>query len=364
LHSRPLADVATAAPPLREPPQQTAFFRDPAPDNLQQRRQQQQVQQVQQQHFTHDRSNLLHLAQEVVWSDAQACAEEATREECCLRMAAARARPGDKPWRIVDARAGTARYRMAVYGDGVGDMVSNVISSHGSWEDKETTEFLKVVTAAPHLPFMDIGGNIGWFTFAMAMNGISVFTFEPFRQNVNLQRTTACLNPAAAARIRLFNAALGDQDANCFQVATNGNFGNGIVICRGPGEPENIPPGDVKLDDMIVRRLDDVARLIIQPRFPISALKMDTEGYELAVLRGGRAFFSSPQSPRQFYTEVNPGMMERQKVDPVDFLRFILETLRYRCPDAPDLNNKTDIHEFFTTGVGRGYDNLHCFAPK
>ncbi len=98
-------------------------------------------------------------------------------------------------------------------------------------------------------------------------------TFEPFRQNVNLIRLSACINPEFADRITLFKAALGDASQDCLLHSNSGgNIGNGHLSCE---DPPSVPAEHKIMDQIHVRVLDD---LLGDARPAISALKIDTDG--------------------------------------------------------------------------------------
>ena len=52
----------------------------------------------------------------------------------------------------------------------------------------------------PQTVVVDIGSNIGLYSYAFASRGVEVFGFEPFVRNVAVQRVTGCINPELAAR--------------------------------------------------------------------------------------------------------------------------------------------------------------------
>jgi FkbM family methyltransferase len=244
---------------------------------------------------------------------------------------------------------------MAVYA--TGDIVSGEIAGSNVWEREVTEDFLRVATDHREMAVLDVGANIGWYTFALASNGFRVFAFEPFRQNVNLMRLTACANPAAAARVQLFAGGLGDRDQNCFLISETGiNLGDGHTICRAPGEPENIPPGYAVIGQVSVRRLDD---LLPPNAGGISVMKMDTEGFEVFALRGGEAFFRSPQRPHLLLTELNPKLLTQRDVRPSDMLSLI-QGHGYTCPGV--VNPGSEGYDAFLRQVDqlKGGMDLRC----
>ena len=177
------------------------------------------------------------------------------------------------------------------------DIVSNSIRFAG-WERKRVLELNKFFIAhsknhnlnLSNLTFIDIGANVGWFTFNMAALGVNVLAFEPMKENVQLIRDSLALSDNVASgvsdRITLYPFGLGAKDAICYIYSGDNNVGDGHVKCV-----EN--ESDVKhQDDYTIRgripvhRLDDVIN-IDEEDLHIVAIKMDTEGYEAHVLEGG-----------------------------------------------------------------------------
>jgi len=128
--------------------------------------------------------------------------------------------------------------------------------------------------------FLDIGANVGTYTLlAAGVTKAKVIAFEPNSEayshlldNVRLNR----LEP----NVEVINIALGAE--------------NGSLLFSTELDTENhVLPSDVELinstTEVQVTRLDDVLR----NRHPIM-IKMDVEGYETEVLRGGVQVFSSP----------------------------------------------------------------------
>ena len=104
--------------------------------------------------------------------------------------------------RRVHASAAGKRFDMFVYAasSDVRDIVSESISSTGSWERGDTEKLMPVL---PHDDeelhgekidgswrkkgvFLDVGANVGWFSMVALNLGHEVIAFEPFESNVEL----------------------------------------------------------------------------------------------------------------------------------------------------------------------------------
>merc|ERR1719482_246227 len=128
-------------------------------------------------------------------------------------------------------------YWMAVYDwDTTEDWVSLNICQAGFWEENDIGQF-----GAPG-SMLDIGGNMGYHTFAFARAGWNVSTFEPMAPNLALQKATMCRNPDLAARIHLNEHGLGTVNQQCTMVAPSNNVGDGHTLCAVGGAKPTIAP--------------------------------------------------------------------------------------------------------------------------
>ena len=81
-----------------------------------------------------------------------------------------------------------------------GDIVCQQIWSKGSWEMHHAKAFAPFTE--PDFTFVDVGSNVGWYTFWMARSH-KVVAFEPFASNLALQNATRCAHPDLAQHITL-----------------------------------------------------------------------------------------------------------------------------------------------------------------
>ena len=123
------------------------------------------------------------------------------------------------------------------------DGVSGYVERQGYWEWRSPEEMLTVRGGAKvTLPsergertFLDVGANLGWYSFLYAQAGWNVVAVEPMTRNRQAIRATLCLNPWLGDRFRLVSAALstpGDVGP-CVITAVQRNAGNGKLTC-GP----------------------------------------------------------------------------------------------------------------------------------
>eukprot|EP00441_Pelagodinium_beii_P041108 CAMPEP_0197635048 /NCGR_PEP_ID=MMETSP1338-20131121/10975_1 /TAXON_ID=43686 ORGANISM="Pelagodinium beii, Strain RCC1491" /NCGR_SAMPLE_ID=MMETSP1338 /ASSEMBLY_ACC=CAM_ASM_000754 /LENGTH=373 /DNA_ID=CAMNT_0043207027 /DNA_START=16 /DNA_END=1133 /DNA_ORIENTATION=+ len=187
-------------------------------------------------------------------------------------------------------------YQMAVFAGK--DIVSDSICESGKWEISEVQSYGAVGNA------LDVGGNMGYFTFMLANAGWNVQTFEPLPTNIALFNATMCANPQFGSRVTLHEHALGSHADTCMSYSDDSNQGDGIVRC-GADQQKPIPAGYSKRGDFPVKRLDD---MLADPSFPkdISFFKIDVEGFECEVLKGGGSFLKTVH-PQFVKTEIWTG---------------------------------------------------------
>lgn len=125
---------------------------------------------------------------------------------------------------------------------------------------------------------IDIGGNIGLFSVALAyMVGDEgkVLTFEPVRDNIDRLHHNLELN--ALQQVAVYNMALGDHEGKItLHCAKDGAFTSAIDVPRYQqnGKAISVP----------LAKLDQIWREAGSPL--VAAIKIDVEGSELGVLKG------------------------------------------------------------------------------
>jgi FkbM family methyltransferase len=185
------------------------------------------------------------------------------------------------------------------------DFVSFNVCEAGFWDQNDPAEF-----GTPG-NMLDIGGNMGYFTLALAHAGWSVNTFEPMAPNLAMLNASLCRNPDIAAKVKLNPIGLGQTNQQCKMFAPKANIGDGHVQCGDdvaagfttePGKPNSIDKFDVvEIGQFSIRRLDEVLKELAITK--VDLVKIDVEGYESQVLAGAGNFLSE-YKPRLWKTEV------------------------------------------------------------
>jgi FkbM family methyltransferase len=134
---------------------------------------------------------------------------------------------------------------------------------------------------------VDVGANIGLTAMPVAMSGVDCWCFEPDLNNFNFLKANT--EQRGLTNVKLFNVAI--FDANCevsFEISdwNHGDHRVRLVDTKGAfGEQHRV------VTKVQARRLDEMIDIqaIRRPLF----VKIDTQGGEAHVLKGGEAIISS-----------------------------------------------------------------------
>jgi len=129
---------------------------------------------------------------------------------------------------------------------------------------------------------IDVGAHIGCFTIRAAQivgREGKVFSFEPSSENFSFLRKNIAIN--GLHNVEAFNCALSGEDRPDAELYISKSSGsNSLFMRKGKGmectKPERVP----------LRTLDSMVQQAKLSRVDI--LKLDAEGSELAILRGGK----------------------------------------------------------------------------
>jgi len=244
--------------------------------------------------------------------------------------------PADASWCQVRL-ANLAPFWMAVYKSGAGaandtrDWVSWNICHMGFWEDQDIGAF------GPPGSMLDIGGSVGYHTFAFAQAGWTVNAFEPLAANLALQVATMCANPAFAKNVTIHPHGLGIAAQTCQLVSPKDNEGWGFTKCGAEGEANTTDDNFYVIGTFDVRRLDGVLEEKSIP--DVDLVKIDVDGYEAQVFAGAPNFLAS-YYPRLIKSEVWENMTGSTGVEYLT----MFENAGYDIFTDPGCTNSSDKH--------------------
>ena len=236
------------------------------------------------------------------------------------------------------------------------DIVSNAILGSGVWEKEKVQrvqywlqEYAKEHTIPlSNVTFVDIGANVGGYTFHMADLGVQVVAVEPMPSNLQLLRRSLCRNPHLASRVTLLGIGLTsslEPNQTCTMYSHNINVGDGMTHCTTDRVPLKVPPDYEIRATIPMHPLDHVLGQLPSHQHT-AVLKMDTEGYEGHVVAGGVQLFQSGRIPH-IQSEYNPEWITGRGTAPRDYLTTFLNA-GYRLR-RDRLDPKTRREEGFLT---------------
>ncbi len=193
----------------------------------------------------------------------------------------------------------------------------------------------------------DIGANIGFLTlnFASACLDGHVFAFEPDSRSFGFLKSNVDLN--GFTNISLYNIALGDRSEkmHLHKMYTNNPGANRILPVDSGNDHEQEEVQVTTLDAMIeqlpIKRLD--------------LMKVDVEGFEIFVLRGGKKIIQEWKPI--LFVELADVNLKQQGFSAWMLVEYI-ESLNYEVKDAQTMspldrrkeNYHTDIICFYKYG--------------
>lgn len=183
---------------------------------------------------------------------------------------------------------------------GSDDIVSENIYRYGTWESSIVQTILKVLRKTSErrgidISFLDIGSNLGWFTVIIAKHGYNTIAFEPLIKNVEIMSSNIC-NNHIESNVTIFYTGLGIKEETCWVISANTNIADGIIKCGTKPDDSYKEKGSghiyYRRQEINIKLLDHyLDNINVFP--PIGVMKIDVEGYEENVLRGGLNFLKN-----------------------------------------------------------------------
>ena len=186
-----------------------------------------------------------------------------------------------------------------------GDMISTFADVYGEWSELEVSLYRRLLD--PDSVVIEVGANLGLHTVPLAKIAASgqVICFEPQRLIFNVLCGNLALNNLI--NVRAYPWAVGEHHdvitVESTDYETPWNYGAFSIAAGLSGEGRF--PGELKSEPTEIVNLDDFAPTANLPRLDL--LKIDTEGFELAVLRGADRLIARTR-PTLFVENNNPAI--------------------------------------------------------
>lgn len=204
--------------------------------------------------------------------------------------------------------------------------------------------------------FIDIGCNIGLMSLlASKLIGINgtVYSFEPepkifsiFQKNIELNK----LN-----NIYVYNIALGSNNYNATIYSNlNASRGSASLIKSHEVNSEGVVVSTQTLDEFITKNNISNIRMV----------KIDVEGWEMEVLKGGKRFFSGSDAPIICIEYSNLHPIKNDQFGIIDIYRFFQNINNYIIYKSEKGKEEISRLVRITDSTDLPYhDNLYCFLP-
>lgn len=249
------------------------------------------------------------------------------------------------------------------------DFVSDIVKAQKRWPDCAELAFLwkklpdasLAAASSAFAPcggngekklFVDVGANIGTCTMQMLSRPdvAQVVSFEPNPKNLFYLTSSVLNNPGSSSRLALFPMALGQADAAHKMFMTPGNAGNTVLDEAIAANPIS----DVQPVNAETTTLDE-AFLDGKQRPYIHVMKVDAQGFEVHILKGGRRLLASG-AINAIHFELAPAWLLGQKTSPAE-LFTILEANGYDVAHSSE-----DISEDAELPATLSHDDLARIA--
>ena len=227
--------------------------------------------------------------------------------------------------RLAEIKFEDKKYTMYAYNKL--DAVSNQIIGLKQWEGGCTKRLLAALNYYSNkkkienkdIYIIDIGANIGWYSFIFGKYGYKVIAFEPSKLNDYILRKNYCLNNEV--NVTIINKGLHNEEKICDLYNLYNNEGNGMVIC----EHNNTLPYFLikkKTGEIILTKLSNYISYLSDKN--LALIKIDVEGSEGKAFEGGIELITKYHVPFIFI-EFTPESLRLHGTDPKKFLQLFVD---------------------------------------
>ena len=223
--------------------------------------------------------------------------------------------------KMVNIKFSNSNFDMFIYKSN--DFLSNAISGSGSWETKETNNLLSLLDYYSRkknierndIYVLDIGANIGWYTFILGNKGYNIISFEPSTTNYYILNKNYCLNNNT--NIILINKGLDIEETNISIYHPLINIGNAI----SSNDAHNSNITNYIKEEIILTKLENYIPYLVNKN--LALMKLDIEGSEGKAIESGKELITKYHIPFIFM-EWTPKALKLKGTDPELFLKLFI----------------------------------------
>ena len=240
-----------------------------------------------------------------------------------------------------------------------GDIVSNVIISSHRWERGLTDSILNALEFYSQkkklenkdIYFIDVGANVGWYSFFIGKYGYKILSFEANKVNNYILYKNYCLNKDVS--LSIINKGLDEEDKTCKIITANKNIGNGAIFCENTEKSDVYFLGDV-YNNIELTKLSKYMKFLSEKN--VALMKIDVEGYEPKVIKGGEEIITKYHIPF-IAMEFDINFIQLHQINALEFLK-IFENNGYKFSMVDFLSKKYISSEELI----KRKDNINIFA--
>ena len=259
--------------------------------------------------------------------------------------------------RIAEVDFHEKKFEMFVYKSG--DIVSNVIISSHRWERGLTDSILNALEFYSQkkklenkdIYFIDVGANVGWYSFFIGKYGYKILSFEASKINNYILYKNYCLNKDVS--LSIINKGLDEEDKTCKIITANKNIGNGAIFCENTEKSDVYFLGDV-YNNIELTKLSKYMKFLSEKN--VALMKIDVEGYEPKVIKGGEEIITKYHIPF-IAMEFDINFIQLHQINALEFLK-IFENNGYKFSMVDFLSKKYISSEELI----KRKDNINIFA--
>ncbi len=189
--------------------------------------------------------------------------------------------------------------------------ISRELALYGVHEKNSTEEVKNVIK--PGMKILEVGANIGYYALLetrLAGPSGKLYAIEPAPHNFESLKKNLELNGVKNAY--LHQAAFGEKrDKAVFYVYDRSNLSSFIKREDMGMKVEEVEVDILTLDDFLLNK--DV----------VDFIRMDVEGYEREILRGGEKALSGDKKPKYFFIEVHSELLHKKNSSGREIFEFL-----------------------------------------
>jgi len=196
-----------------------------------------------------------------------------------------------------------------------------------SWERAHTNKVLKALEYYSkkkniqnnNIYLLDIGSNIGWYTYYLGKYGYQILSFEPNTLNSYILYKNYCINKDV--NVTLINKGLDVEDKICSIKTVSSNKGDGMIYCENREKNLNDFNGEI-FNGIEITKLSRYYKYLSNKN--LAFIKIDVEGSEGKVIEGGKELITNYHVPF-IMTEFEEKLLKVHRTEALEFLQFFID---------------------------------------